>query len=94
MLRGKDARGVAQALGKSVRNWYCAGIGGDRGRSGTQLAGEVSQVCGAGRVREFSDIASALSAALYDSATGDSILVFGSFFTVAQAASFLSGRRC
>jgi len=92
MLRDKDASSVAQALGKSVRNWYCAGIGGERGRSGIQLAGEVSQVCGAGRVREFTDVASALSAALYDSASGDSILVFGSFITVAQAASFLSGR--
>jgi dihydrofolate synthase/folylpolyglutamate synthase len=94
MLRDKDAHAVAAVLDESVRNWYCAGIGGDRGRSGADLAREVGKVGGADRIREFTDVATALRSALENSTAGANILVFGSFITVAQAAAFLAGRRC
>lgn len=92
MLRDKDARAVAAALDASVRHWYCAGVGGDRGRSGLELAREVGKVSRAGNIREFTDVATALRAALENSAAGENILVFGSFVTVSQAAAFLAER--
>lgn len=91
MLRDKDALAVAAVLDEYVQNWCCAGIGGDRGRSGSDLAREVTKVSGHQRTRDFPDVASALRRALEESAPDESILVFGSFVTVAQAAAFLSG---
>jgi len=93
MLRDKDARAVATALDADVRTWYCAGLDGDRGRSGRQLAREVGTVSGPERSRDFPDVASALRAALDGSGSDKNILVFGSFITVAQAVAFLSGPR-
>jgi len=93
MLRDKDARAVAAELGECVRNWYCAGTTGDRGRSGAALAEEVGVLCGHGRVQAFTDVAAAMGVALEAAVPGRNILVFGSFVTVAQAAAFLSGER-
>ena len=90
MLRDKDAPAVAAALNPCVQKWYCAGIGGDRGRSGADLAREVMQASRPGRTRNFPDVASALHAALEDSAPDENILVFGSFVTVAEAMAFLA----
>lgn len=93
MLRDKDAAAVAAALDEYVQNWCCAGIGGERGRSGSELAREVIKVSGQQRTRDFADVRSALQRALEDSAPHESILVFGSFVTVAQASAFLT-RNC
>lgn len=90
MLRDKDAAAVAAALDECVQNWCCAGIGGERGRSGSELAREVIKVIGQQRTRDFPDVRSALQRALEDSAPDESILVFGSFVTVAQASAFLT----
>jgi len=92
ILKDKDARSVVEILDHRVRNWYCAGVEGDRGRSGAALAETVAEVGGAERARAFQDVSAALCAALENSAPGENILVFGSFITVAQAAAFLSGR--
>jgi dihydrofolate synthase/folylpolyglutamate synthase len=91
MLRDKDAVAVASILDEYVQLWHCAGLGGDRGRSGADLAQEVVKVSGPGRVRDFSDVASALAAALEATAGGgQQVLVFGSFVTVAEATTFLA----
>jgi len=90
MLRDKDAAAVAAALNEHVRNWCCAGIEGERGRSGSALARDVIKVSGPQRTRDFLDVKSALQRALGDSAPDESILVFGSFVTVAQASAFLT----
>jgi len=92
MLRDKDAAAVAAALNPCMQSWYCAGIGGDRGRSGAELAREIMQVSGAKPILHFPGVAPALNAALEDSAPDETILVFGSFVTVAQAMAFLAGR--
>jgi dihydrofolate synthase/folylpolyglutamate synthase len=90
MLRDKNAAAVAAALDEYVQNWCCAGIGGERGRSGSELARDVIKVSGHQRTRDFPDVRSALQRALEASAPDESILVFGSFVTVAQASAFLS----
>lgn len=93
MLGDKDAGAVAAALAGCVRNWHCAGIDGDRGRSGVALAREVSAMAGPDRVQAHADVASALGAALDATDPGVNILVFGSFVTVARAVAFLSDKQ-
>lgn len=90
MLRDKDATGVAKALDQQVKTWCCAGITGARGRNGEDLAAEVLKVSGPGRTHVFDDVAAALRYALAEAAPNESILVFGSFITVGQAAAFLA----
>jgi dihydrofolate synthase/folylpolyglutamate synthase len=91
MLRDKDAVAVATALDERVQEWLCAGLGGERGRSGAELASEIARISGRGRVQVFESVAQALSSALAESGPEDPILVFGSFVTAGQAAAFLTG---
>jgi len=91
MLRDKDATAVAEILDSCVQAWYCAGLEGERGRSGAALAREVASVSSRIRVKKFRDVPTALRAALEDTQDGESILVFGSFVSVGQAAAFLNG---
>jgi len=91
MLRDKDATAVVEILDGCVQAWYCAGLEGERGRSGAALAREVADVSIRNRVKEFRDVPTALRAALEDTKDGESILVFGSFVSAGQAAAFLNG---
>lgn len=91
MLADKDAAAVGRILDPYVQTWYCAGLAGERGQTGEELAARLAGICGAGRVRSFGNVAGALQAARADCGADESILVFGSFLTVAQAAAFLSG---
>ena len=91
MLRDKDATAVAEILDGCVQAWYCAGLEGERGRTGAALAREVAAVSCRPLVKEFKDVATALGAALADTTEGESILVFGSFVSAGQAAVFLNG---
>lgn len=85
MLADKDAPSVAAVLGKVVDQWYCAGVRGDRGRTGRQLAKDLGKTDGSLDIRVFDRIGTALSAALEDSAANDAVLVFGSFLTASEA---------
>lgn len=85
-LADKDPKGVAQALGGVVQQWWLAGstAAGARGQSAQALAAQLRplalEISG-----QFDDVASALAAALAVSAAGDRILVFGSFHAAAEA---------
>ena len=85
MLADKDAEEVARELQPVVSAWYCAGLEGDRGQTGEQLANRIGAVVDAGRVRVFERVEQALGAALRDSAPEDGVLVFGSFHTADEA---------
>ena len=91
MLRDKDAAGVAKILDECVQDWFCAGLEGERGRTGLELEQEIVKVIGPSRVKVFAKVSHALESALEQSGPDDSILVFGSFVTTAQAAAFLAG---
>ncbi|MEJ8566822.1 bifunctional tetrahydrofolate synthase/dihydrofolate synthase [Elongatibacter sediminis] len=89
MLRDKDAAGVAAGLADRVEIWHCCSLGGERGRSGTDLAGEVAKVTGAGAVTAFDGVRHGLRSALDRAGANDRILVFGSFTTAVEAMEFL-----
>jgi dihydrofolate synthase/folylpolyglutamate synthase len=91
MLADKDAAAVAQILDPVVSGWYCAGLGGERGQTGEELATRVR--AGVVNAKAFScaDVDTALDAALgamgRESHSADCVLVFGSFFTAGRAIS-------
>jgi dihydrofolate synthase/folylpolyglutamate synthase len=93
MLADKDAGAAAVELDDAVDAWYCAGLGGKRGQDGAELARRVGEAVGDKEVRAFDTVRKALDAALADSRPEDAILVFGSFFTAAEAASALGVKR-
>lgn len=85
MLRDKDAAAVVRILDDRVTQWFCAGLEGERGRSGRELAQLVAANSGNHPIREFQHVAEALQAACRDAPEQQPILVFGSFLTAAQA---------
>ena len=89
MLVDKDAEAVAEVLCGVISTWYCAGLQGDRGQPGKQLAQRVASVIGSETVREFEHVQEALQAALAESAAEDGILVFGSFHTADEAGGLM-----
>jgi dihydrofolate synthase/folylpolyglutamate synthase len=86
MLRDKDAHTAAGALDGVVARWFCCGLGGERGRSGEALAREVAAVSGNDRVEICDTVAAGLASAFGSARPDDTVLVFGSFHTVAEAA--------
>ncbi|MEE8339233.1 MAG: folylpolyglutamate synthase/dihydrofolate synthase family protein [Xanthomonadales bacterium] len=89
MLADKDATAVAQILEPVVSAWYCAGLGGERGQSGEQLANKIRAGEIDAKVTSCVDVGTALDAALSALSTerpgADCVLVFGSFLSAGQA---------
>ena len=90
MLADKDAEGVVSVLAGSVDTWHLAGISGGRGQTAEQLAARLHACCVAqGNLHCHADVASAFQATQAASGAGDRIVVFGSFYTVAEAARLI-----
>jgi dihydrofolate synthase/folylpolyglutamate synthase len=85
MLADKDASAVAGIFDRLVSVWYCAGLPGDRGQSGVELAARIESGPIAGTVRACLDVDQALDQAQQDCTDADCILVFGSFLTAGAA---------
>ncbi|MBU1192807.1 MAG: bifunctional tetrahydrofolate synthase/dihydrofolate synthase [Gammaproteobacteria bacterium] len=82
MLADKDAAGVAAALSAQVQSWYLGGLDGARGQSAQLLAqrmGVADQ-----NTHLYADVLAAYEAACEAAQTGDRILIFGSFHTIAE----------
>ncbi|AEY02122.1 bifunctional folylpolyglutamate synthase/ dihydrofolate synthase [Oceanimonas sp. GK1] len=82
MLKDKDIAATLAPLQPLVRHWYPATLGGPRGASGAVLAQAV------GVEHHFGSVTEALQAALSACADGERVIVFGSFFTVAEALAW------
>ena len=89
MLADKSAEEVALALGHVCGRWLCAGSPGSRGQSGEVLAGRILKSLPAARIRAFSLVGDALEEALSTANKDQTILVFGSFTTVSDAADWV-----
>lgn len=89
MLADKDAAGVARALDPAVARWHCAGLPGARGQSGPELAGRLEHAGVYPEPLAHEDVAAALAQALQEAGPRQTILVFGSFETVARALRHL-----
>jgi dihydrofolate synthase/folylpolyglutamate synthase len=87
MLHDKDIAGTLECLAPVVNDWYCAPLEGPRGASPEQLMQHL------GQGRQFAHVIEAWHAALADAAAEDTILVCGSFHTVAHVMEELDTRK-
>jgi dihydrofolate synthase/folylpolyglutamate synthase len=87
MLKDKDVEKVARTLDPTVDVWYAAGLQGssDRGMDGEGLAVRLRNARLRGMVRAYNTVAEACAQAAAEARPGDRVIVFGSFYTVADA---------
>ncbi len=90
MLADKDIDGVVAATASRIDAWYVAGIDNIRAATATQLAHAIHLHDADNDVLAFEDIASAYRRAFLDAGKNDRIIVFGSFFTVADVMRVLA----
>lgn len=83
MLRDKDIAGTVANLSPVVDHWYCASLEGERAASAQQLAHYLPQSL------LFDTVPLALRAAMAQASACDTVLVCGSFYTVAHALQML-----
>lgn len=87
MLHDKDIAGTLACLEPVVDSWYCAPLEGPRGASAEQLIEHL----GTGEV--FASVAQAWRAAMAQAQASDTVLVCGSFHTVAQVMEEMDAGR-
>ena len=92
MLRDKDIVGVCRALGGRVSTWYAATLGGPRGASSAMVVDAIRNSGAGGAVIECDAPRSGYAAACNRAEEGARIVVFGSFYTVADVVAARSAK--
>lgn len=87
LLADKELPGVVGPLLGDIAHWAVATLPSERSRGAAELHAHLT-ACGA-RVEAHGDVAGALQAQCERAAAGDEILLFGSFFCVAEALMWL-----
>lgn len=85
MLADKPVGDFVRELQPVVDGWLVAGLPGDRGLPADRLAPMVEKAAGISVAGRFDGIREALDAAMALSASGDRVVVCGSFLSVAEA---------
>ncbi|HUQ28237.1 MAG TPA: bifunctional tetrahydrofolate synthase/dihydrofolate synthase [Usitatibacter sp.] len=85
MLADKDIASVVDAMRGRIDRWYVAAAQAERAASAGAVAAILGEKGLAGSTRTFATVASAFDAARRDAGPNDRIVVFGSFYTVAEA---------
>jgi dihydrofolate synthase/folylpolyglutamate synthase len=84
MLRDKDLAGVIGRLAGRIDHWYAATLDNPRGATADEVAAAIDQARPGATVERFECPRAAFAAAQEAANQGDRIVVFGSFFTVAD----------
>ena len=92
MLADKDIDGVIQALSVHINQWFIADNHSARGAKAQNLQDKLMQHDSKALTVLFADVASALVAACKVATKNDRIIVFGSFYTVADAIAHVSSK--
>ncbi|WP_428979850.1 glutamate ligase domain-containing protein, partial [Escherichia coli] len=87
MLHDKDIAGTLAWLKSVVDDWYCAPLEGPRGATAEQLLEHL------GNGKSFDSVAQAWDAAMANAKAEDTVLVCGSFHTVAHVMEVIDARR-
>ncbi|MBA7751259.1 bifunctional tetrahydrofolate synthase/dihydrofolate synthase [Enterobacter sp. RHBSTW-01064] len=87
MLHDKDIGGTLACMESMVDSWYCAPLEGPRGATAEQLMEHL----GTGAI--YSSVAQAWHAAMADAKPEDTVLVCGSFHTVAHVMEVMDAGR-
>jgi dihydrofolate synthase/folylpolyglutamate synthase len=88
MLRDKDIGAVLRELAPRITRWHVATLDAARGATAAQIASHLQ-----GNVHEYDSPAGAFQAARAIANDGDKIVVFGSFFTVADVMAWLKNNK-
>jgi dihydrofolate synthase/folylpolyglutamate synthase len=89
MLGDKPVEDVAVTLGEVCNRWYCASSPGARGQTAGVLSDRLQKALPGADITEVEDLGDALQIALENTDSRDTILVFGSFTTVAAALGWI-----
>ena len=89
VLSDKDWAGMVAALSAQIGHWYVAEIAGNSRATSGQTLLEVLYNAGLSGVL-YSALQVAFEAAIADSEAGDTVVIFGSFFTVAELLALTS----
>jgi dihydrofolate synthase/folylpolyglutamate synthase len=87
MLHDKDIAGTLACMETVVDSWYCAPLEGPRGATAEQLTEHL------GEGKRFESVAQAWQAAMADARPEDTVLVCGSFHTVAHVMDVMDAGR-
>lgn len=90
MLADKDIAQVVHELSAHISAWYLADTHNPRGAKVQDLQQYLQTQTEEGLTKCFDNVASALRAACIDASKNDRIIVFGSFYTVADAIEVLT----
>lgn len=90
MLADKDVAGVIEAVIPEIDAWYLSSVAHVRASSTLQLVEIFKEIQVKQDVKCFDNLASAFEQACLDASKTDRIIVFGSFFTVAEIMQFLA----
>ncbi len=90
LLADKDLAGVAAALGGQFESWATVPLSGSRSRAAEDLSSHL--IAAGERAESFGSVAAALTDRLDNTPAGTEIVVFGSFFLVADAILWLSSQ--
>ncbi|EAW26770.1 bifunctional: folylpolyglutamate synthase; dihydrofolate synthase [Alteromonadales bacterium TW-7] len=88
MLADKDKAAVLKELTHLVDDWFLASLGGPRGDSANNLKEALQSVSTHNKVQSFESVERALSVILPKQQDNVILIVFGSFFTVADAINY------
>ena len=84
MLADKDIPGVIRVLRSQIDKWHVAEIHNGRAAKVEDLAASIQSEDPAAEVDRFDDLSGAFAQACLEASENDRIIVFGSFFTVAE----------
>ncbi|MDU2882823.1 MAG: bifunctional tetrahydrofolate synthase/dihydrofolate synthase, partial [Enterobacter sp.] len=87
MLHDKDIGGTLACMESVVDSWYCAPLEGPRGATAEQLMEHL------GKGAIYSSVAQAWHAAMAEAKPEDTVLVCGSFHTVAHVMEVMDAGR-
>jgi dihydrofolate synthase / folylpolyglutamate synthase len=90
MLADKDIAQVVSALTPYISCWYLADSHNARGAKAEELSAHLPLQMQKGLTKQFNSVADALHSACIDANKNDRIIVFGSFYTVADAIDGLN----
>lgn len=88
-LKDKDHQGVVEALEGRFDHWYIAGLEGERGLAGHELAARIANLIDPGHVTVCAEARHALDVAVHSTGRAGRVVVFGSFNTVEAAAGMV-----
>ncbi|WP_166259852.1 bifunctional tetrahydrofolate synthase/dihydrofolate synthase [Marinobacter salicampi] len=90
-LTDKDARGVVSALANTVNHWLLTGLDVPRGLDTDVLVQRLEGLLPENGYEICQSVTEAIDRALVQARPEDVLIIFGSFYTVASARSYLLG---